>query len=102
VEFFVPPGYVPPAARGRVYKAGPGPLRPRESWEELQAGGLVICGSPRTVLKRARELNERLGVGHFLMMNQAGFMTTQETRRSMELFAREVYPEIRSLGEPKA
>ena len=77
-------------------------MRLKESWEELQAGGLVICGSPRTVLKRARELNERLGVGHFLMMNQAGFMTAQETRRSMELFAREVYPAIRHLGEGPA
>ena len=35
------------------------------------------------------------------MMNQAGFMDRQETRRSMELFAREVYPEIRTLGETK-
>jgi len=36
------------------------------------------------------------------MMNQAGFMTAEETRRSMELFAKEVYPAIRHLGEPKA
>ena len=99
VEFFVPPGYVPTAARIKAFQTGPGPIRPRESWEELQAQGLVICGSPKTVLKRVRELHERLGVGHLLMMNQAGFMTVEETRRSMELFAKEVYPELRRLGE---
>ena len=59
---------------------------------------MVICGSPKTVLTRVIEMHERLGVGHFLMMNQAGFMTAEETRRSMELFAREVYPAIRGLG----
>jgi hypothetical protein len=33
------------------------------------------------------------------MMNQAGFMPAERTRRSLELFAREVYPAIRNLGE---
>lgn len=41
-------------------------------------------------------------MGHLLMMNQAGFVTAEETRRSIELFAKEVYPEIRNLGESKA
>lgn len=36
------------------------------------------------------------------MMNQAGFMIADEARRSMGLFACEVYPEIRNLGEPKS
>ena len=30
-------------------------------------------------------------------MNQAGFLTHEETRRSMGLFATEVYPELRTL-----
>jgi hypothetical protein len=33
------------------------------------------------------------------MMNQAGFMPSPQVRRSLELFAREVYPAIRELGE---
>ena len=55
-----------------------------------------------TVLEKVKYLHERCGVGHLLMMNQAGFMTAEQPRRSMELFAKEVYPEIRNLGEPKA
>jgi hypothetical protein len=42
------------------------------------------------------------------MMNQAGAMPEHQVRRSLELFASEVYPAIRALGvgvsraEPKA
>ena len=96
--FFIPPGYVPPSVLAKAYQAGTVHTR---SWAELQADGIVLCGSPKTMIKRITEMHERLGVGHLLMMNQAGFMTGEETRRGLELFAREVYPAIRPLGEPK-
>jgi len=97
--FFQPHGYQPAATLARALSDT---AKYTRSWEKLQADGVVLCGSPATMIKRVREMHERLGVGHFLMMNQAGFMTAEETRRSMELFAREVYPAIRSLGEPKS
>ncbi len=101
VGFFAPHGFLPPEGLANFYD----PSRMRRytrSWEELKAEGVVIAGTPKTVLEKVKYLHERCGVGHLLMMNQAGFMTAQETRRSMELFAKEVYPEIRNLGEPKA
>jgi alkanesulfonate monooxygenase SsuD/methylene tetrahydromethanopterin reductase-like flavin-dependent oxidoreductase (luciferase family) len=97
IGFFAPAGFVPPEALANFYT----PERNRRytrSWEELKAEGVVICGTPKTVLDKVKYLHQRCGVGHLLMMNQAGFMTAQETRRSMELFAKEVYPEIRKLG----
>jgi hypothetical protein len=33
-----------------------------------------------------------------LMMSHAGFMNVEKTRRSLELFAKEVYPAIKDLG----
>jgi hypothetical protein len=51
------------------------------------------------MIEKIRYLHERCGIGHLLMMNQAGLMTPEKVRRSMELFAREVYPAIRELGE---
>jgi hypothetical protein len=51
------------------------------------------------MIEKIRYLHERCGIGHLLMMNQAGFMTTEKVRRSMELFAQEVYPAVRELGE---
>ncbi|MBV9579995.1 MAG: hypothetical protein JO057_15505, partial [Chloroflexi bacterium] len=53
-----------------------------------------------TMIRHIRTLYERCGVGHLLMMNQAGSMPDTQVRRSLELFSREVYPAIRDLGEP--
>ena len=58
-----------------------------------------MVGSPAKMIKKITYLHERCGIGHLLMMNQAGSMPTEKVRRSMELFAREVYPAIRHLGE---
>ena len=98
--FFAPSGFAPPESLTRFYDPK-GDIRYTRSWEQLKAEGVVICGNPKTVTEKVKYLHERCGVGHLLMMNQAGFMDPQETRRSMELFAREVYPEIRTLGETK-
>lgn len=98
--FFAPYGFVPPELLANFYD----PVKNKRytrTWEELRTEGVVIAGAPKTVAEKVKYLHERCGVGHLLMMNQAGFMTAQETRRSMELFAKEVYPEVRHLGEPQ-
>ncbi len=35
-----------------------------------------MVGSPETMIRRIRTLHERCGIGHLLMMNQAGAMPT--------------------------
>lgn len=96
IGFFAPAGFVPPRNLLRFYDPR-GNARYTRTYEQLKQQGVIIAGTPKTVIEKLRYLHERCGVGHLLMMNQAGFMTAQETRRSMELFAREVYPEIREL-----
>ncbi len=54
------------------------------------------------MIRKIRYLHERCGIGHLLMMNQAGFMSGEDVRKSLRLFAREVYPAIRELGRPAA
>jgi alkanesulfonate monooxygenase SsuD/methylene tetrahydromethanopterin reductase-like flavin-dependent oxidoreductase (luciferase family) len=71
-----------------------------KSWEELNEVGIAIWGNPDTVIKKISYLHERCQVGHLMMMMQAGFMPTEHTRKSLKLFAEEVYPAIRDLGEP--
>ena len=51
----------------------------------------MIAGSPTTVVKQIKEWHNR-GIGHLLMMNHAGSLSTELTRRSMKLFAEEVMP----------
>jgi alkanesulfonate monooxygenase SsuD/methylene tetrahydromethanopterin reductase-like flavin-dependent oxidoreductase (luciferase family) len=71
--------------------------KPRgDSFESLREKGIILAGSPKTVVKQIKEWHNR-GVGHLLLMNQSGPMDAAITRKSMKLFAEEVYPEIKDL-----
>lgn len=94
--FNAPPGYAPPDVMAKAI-LGIG-QKGRGSYEQLQESGVIMVGSPDTMIQKIRYLHERCGVGHLLMMNHAGSMSSEKTRRSMELFAREVYPAVRELG----
>ena len=96
-QFNAPPGYVSPQAAAKMYLGASKPYR--DSIEALMDKGIVIAGNPDTVIEKMTYLHERCNIGHMLMMNQAGFMPADKVRRSMELFAKEVYPAIRHLGE---
>ncbi len=96
--FLNPPGYTPPEVSARAF-AAQGARRELGTWEDLRDKGIAIWGTPDTVIEKIRYLHERCQVGHLLMMMQAGFMPTEHTRKSMKLFAEEVYPAIRGLGE---
>ena len=93
--FFAPPGFVPPQGLTRFFDPE-GNARYNRAYEDLIDQGVIIAGTPKKVIEKVRYLHDRCGVGHLLMMNQAGFMTHEETKRSMELFATEVYPELRT------
>ena len=67
-----------------------------DSFESLMAKGIVIAGSPDTVRRQCMEWHKR-GCGHLLMMNQAGSLSPELTRKSMKLFAEEVYPALKEL-----
>lgn len=92
-----PPGYLPPQVQANQILGKSGKAY-RDSFEQLQSKGIVMAGSPDTMIKKITYLHERCNIGHLLMMNHAGYMSPEKTRRSMELFAKEVYPAIRDLG----
>src|SRR5262249_5171149 len=103
------PGFEAPEVLTRAFApahSGPGSLgeqrlavRPgRANIETLHAGGGLIAGSPATMIKKITYLYERFGIGHLILLGRSGFMPTQKVRRSLELFAREVYPAICDLG----
>lgn len=69
------------------------------SWQTLIDNGVLLAGSPKTVIEQIKRLNERVGgLGNLLCMNQAGFLSHEKTVKSMELLAKEVYPAIKELG----
>jgi alkanesulfonate monooxygenase SsuD/methylene tetrahydromethanopterin reductase-like flavin-dependent oxidoreductase (luciferase family) len=64
----------------------------------LMEQGIVIAGTPDKVAARIRRFYEQVGgFDHLLMMQQAGYLDHERTVRSMTLFAKDVYPQIRDL-----
>jgi alkanesulfonate monooxygenase SsuD/methylene tetrahydromethanopterin reductase-like flavin-dependent oxidoreductase (luciferase family) len=66
-----------------------------DTWEELDAGGSIIAGSPKTVREKLWALIEQAGVGNLLMQFHFGNMRADLARKSMRLFATEVAPALK-------
>ena len=99
-QFNNPPGYHPPEVAANIIR-GPRPGEPdrRDPRLETQkARGNVFSGTPDQVFQQIKNFWEYSGgFGHLLMMGQAGFMTYEETLKSMKLFTEEVYPRLKEL-----
>ena len=101
-----PPGYVPVSFNVQALKGAfsghTGAMR-TQSMEFLMDQGIMIYGTPDSVVKQIRRLYDLVGgFDHLLMMQQAGSLDHASTVKSMTLFAKEVYPQIRELPRTKA
>jgi alkanesulfonate monooxygenase SsuD/methylene tetrahydromethanopterin reductase-like flavin-dependent oxidoreductase (luciferase family) len=101
-----PPGY---AALALNVKALQGTFTGRtdavraQGIEYLKEQGIIIAGTPDSVAAQIKRFYERVGgFDHLLMMQQAGFLSHERTVRSMTLFAKEVYPQIKHLPGTRA
>jgi hypothetical protein len=67
--------------------------------EEQMARGNVFAGTPDQVFTQMKHFWEYAGgFGHLLMMGQAGFLSYDDTLRSMRLFMQEVHPRLQALN----
>ena len=64
------------------------------TFEEWEADGMVIAGSPATVLAALGRQAAELGINYLLAYLFFGTMTLQEALRSLELFRAEVMPRL--------
>ena len=99
-QFSNPPGYHPPSTAANIMRGTHSssglPLAPK--LDEQMARGNVFAGTPDQVFQQIKSLWEYSGgFGNLLMMGQAGFMTFDETLKSMKLFTEEVYPRLKEL-----
>lgn len=96
-----PPGYVPVEFNVQALKGtftGRTDAMRKQSIEFLKDQGVLIYGKPDDVAKQIKRLFELVGgFDHLLMMQQAGHLSHERTKRSMTLFAKEVYPQVRDL-----
>ncbi|HXQ52146.1 MAG TPA: LLM class flavin-dependent oxidoreductase [Stellaceae bacterium] len=104
-QFRDPPGYMPVkgkvAAMKQAASGGARNLR-QGSLEQLRDQGILISGTPDSVARQVKRFYDFVGgFDHLLMMDHAGFMSHERTVRSMTLFAKEVYPQIKDLPRTK-
>lgn len=82
-----------PAADGDAAETGP---------VRYALGRLLFAGTPDAVVEQIRAFHEATGVGVLDFIFSAGRTEPVAVRRSIELFGREVLPQIRRVGEPAA
>ena len=66
-----------------------------QNWDEVEAAGAIIVGSPETVRKRLWDLLEMTEVGNLLIQFHLGNMPDHLVRKSMKLFAEQVAPALK-------
>jgi alkanesulfonate monooxygenase SsuD/methylene tetrahydromethanopterin reductase-like flavin-dependent oxidoreductase (luciferase family) len=65
--------------------------------KDFYGNGFVIVGSPKTVRDQLVEAMKRLRVGHLLTLLHFGSMPTELCKANIELFAREVVPQLEDI-----
>jgi alkanesulfonate monooxygenase SsuD/methylene tetrahydromethanopterin reductase-like flavin-dependent oxidoreductase (luciferase family) len=80
------------AQRSAVVVAAPSPSAGETA--AALAEGSAIAGSPATVLAEIRRQQRELGINYMIGYFMFGTMTLADARRSMELFAGEVMPQL--------
>jgi alkanesulfonate monooxygenase SsuD/methylene tetrahydromethanopterin reductase-like flavin-dependent oxidoreductase (luciferase family) len=78
----------------RVYDRMPRHPRPAE-FSAIVEDGRGMCGSPQTIIEVVRQQMTEAGADYFVGQFAFGDLTLEETRHSIELFAREVMPALR-------
>ncbi len=66
-------------------------------WRDFIERGFLVAGSAATVRQQLREVIKGLRCGHLIVLQQIGSMPPELVRRSTELFARDVMPQLRDL-----
>jgi hypothetical protein len=66
--------------------------------EFLMEQGMIMCGSPKTVVERLTRRHEEMDFGHLVTMLQFGTLPADLTERNIRMFASEVMPKLRPLG----
>ena len=96
-EFLFPPGYMTLPSMMKQLTSKDKFDWGKRSFDELSEHGYVIAGSPKTVAERIRAAHAELGFGNAVALLQFGTLPQDLTRKNMELFAKEVMPELRAL-----
>ncbi len=104
-QYGAPPGYVSPKQAVAMRMAGShdlGDLR-KPDVDVQTALGNLYWGTPDKVAAQTAKFHEQVGgLGHLLLMGQAGGMSYASTASHLKLLAQEVSPHLEELGRAEA
>jgi alkanesulfonate monooxygenase SsuD/methylene tetrahydromethanopterin reductase-like flavin-dependent oxidoreductase (luciferase family) len=89
------PGYMTPQSTARMLGAMNSFSTSASSWEDVEAAGYIMTGSPETVIEKLCERIEVTGAGNLLGMFQVGDMPHAKVMGNLDAFAEQVMPAIR-------
>ena len=101
-EYRMPPGYSSINSYKMIME---NKMKFREQYlsiEMLMENGMFICGSPSTVTEKLEAYQSEMGYGNLVIMGQFATLDHEHTKKSMQLFAEDVMPKLRHIGEPDA
>ncbi|HEX9821515.1 MAG TPA: hypothetical protein VGD07_18090 [Methylomirabilota bacterium] len=90
--YWQPPGYTTEASLKRLLGSR-GKMPTELTYEDLDEGGYLICGSPATVRDKLRVFADELRAGIVCSGMNGG--THEQTLEMMQMFAEEVMPHFR-------
>jgi hypothetical protein len=96
LEMLLPPGYTSRESLKNVMQAK-AQMFGDVTLDQAIELGLFVCGSAATVRAALERYWSEMRFGNLLVMCQFGTLPGELTRRSMERFAREVMPALKTL-----
>lgn len=96
-EYILPPGYSSPESMRKVRERKGYMARASLTAKDMIERGLVIVGSPKTVVDRLKEYHSKLQFGHLIGTLHFAGLPHENTLKNIELFGKEVIPHLRHL-----
>ena len=98
-EMLLPPGYLSLQSLAGVMKAK-SDIGGKQSIDDVIEKGMFLCGSAATLREKIEKYQKEIGFGYLLPMMQFATLPHELTKKSTEIFAKEVIPHFRRGAKP--
>ena len=100
-EMLLPPGYLSLQSMMGVMQAKSA-IGGKQTIDDVIGRGMFLCGSAATLREKIETYQKEIGFGYLLPMMQFGTLPHELTRKSTEIFAKEVIPYFRARPDAAA
>ena len=94
-QMLLPPGYTTLTSMKKIAEAKKEMLSGGREMSRLMDNRMFICGSPNTVQEILGECHDQVGLEHIVCTLQFGTLPHELTVKNLELFSKEVMPQLR-------